>query len=277
MVRSPLCLLVVAALAALAPQRASAQNVTVATPFHGAGDSFYERFGTSWSMRGPNFFASFGGGNAAPPFGGYTPNAGLQGGFSFGGGPFSGGLNFSAAQGASRSITSTTPMLTTLNGYPGFFTDSVQRPFVTGFVPIVGPGAVGYAPLVSGVPVQPQLSPLASTLPWQEKLAGQALQLPSRAKAVDEEEPLPVSPAGSGANSDRNGRIDPLPPTRAERERQKATEDAARNNAARTYYEKGLAASENGKPGVAKIYFEMAAKRATGPLKETIEERMSQR
>lgn len=115
-----------------------AQQVTTSVPFQSIGSSYYENNSIGWSLRGPNWFANFGGG-VVPPFGPFDPNSGLSGGFarSFGGG-VSGNLNFNFAQGSNRSISSTTPSLTTMNGVPGSITVAEIRPFVIGVTPVVG-------------------------------------------------------------------------------------------------------------------------------------------
>ena len=71
------------------------------------------------------------------PFGGFD----LSNASTFGIGGRHGGwdwnLNFTASQGSSYSNVSTTPFLTLPNGGFGFINDTVQRPFVTSFVPVV--------------------------------------------------------------------------------------------------------------------------------------------
>ncbi|MGV3486549.1 MAG: hypothetical protein ACO1RT_19180 [Planctomycetaceae bacterium] len=57
-----------------------------------------------------------------------TPSQSLGSGFFEG--------NF--VQGSSRTISSATPSLTTMNGYPGSFFSGQVRPFVTGITPVVG-------------------------------------------------------------------------------------------------------------------------------------------
>lgn len=277
MVRIALPLFVGFAAFVLAGRSASAQMTHVGTPLQSAGSSFYEGINLGWSVRNPHFSATFNGGGNAPPFGGFNPNAGLQGGFAFGGGGTSGGLTFGAAQGASRSFSSFVPSVTSMNGQPGFFSDSVQRPFVTGLVPVVGPGVVAYAPVVSGLSPAPQLAPLDAQLPWQAALGAQGLKPLNRG-------PDAKGPSGKGAaanagaeNRDDGGRgalIDPLPLTRAEREQQKSAEEAKKLASARGYFDKGVEAEQNGKLAVAKLYFEMAARRASGPLKDEIEQRL---
>ena len=48
-------------------------------------------------------------------------------GFGFGGGGVSGSLGFQLGQSSSRSIVSTTPSLTTTNGYPGSISSGLWR------------------------------------------------------------------------------------------------------------------------------------------------------
>ena len=103
--------------------------------------------GTSinWQIAGPNWFANFGGGGPLlPPFGGIP--SGVSGGFGFGGGDVSGNLGFNFGQSNSQSFSSTTPSLTTMNGVPGSISFGTVRPFVTGFVPVVGDYAAATAP-----------------------------------------------------------------------------------------------------------------------------------
>ncbi|MCC7419184.1 MAG: hypothetical protein IT428_02770 [Planctomycetaceae bacterium] len=254
---------------------ALAQMTTIGTPLQGTRSSFFEGINSGWSVRGPNFFASFGGGgnNAAPQFGGYMPNAGIQSGFTFGGGPFSGNFNFGAAQGASQSFTSETPLLTTMNGQPGSLFIGRERPFVTSLVPIVGPGVVAYAPVVSGVPQYPQLAPLAPQLPWKERLAAQGGLRPVTRNDREEAGLRMVKQDARQAEAAPAALIDDLPPTRAEREQKKSAEEAARLASAQSYFDKGVDAEQSGKPSVAKLYFEMAARRADGSLKAEAEQR----
>jgi hypothetical protein len=63
-------------------------------------------------------------------------------------------------------------------------------------------------------------------------------------------------------------------PSVAEAKRMHEAEQASGNGDARLWYERGLTAEEGGKPHVAKIYYEMALKRATGPLRDEIQARL---
>ena len=128
---------------------ASAQRmVQTSSPFQSIGSDSFHGSSIDWTLRGPNWFANFGGqGPLLPPFGGGDPGAGLSGGFGFGGGGVSGSLGFNFAQGSTQSISSTTPSVTTMDGSPGSISSTVIRPFVTGFTPIVGDYRGAVAPL----------------------------------------------------------------------------------------------------------------------------------
>ena len=76
-----------------------AQQVTTQMPFQTHGTRFFEQSNIGWSIQSPNYFVSFNGGGATPPFGGFQPNAGLSGGFTAG----NTRLNFNFAQGASST------------------------------------------------------------------------------------------------------------------------------------------------------------------------------
>ena len=258
------------------------QQVTIGTPQRNVGDRFYESTNVGWSLRGNGWFARFGGGGT-PPFGGYQPGAGISGGAGFGGSGFSGNLFFNSGQGSSRSLTSSTPMVTTLNGYPGYFIEGVQRPFVTGLVPV---GAIGG---VTGIP--PQFRLPVPTL--RDQLTAARLQAAmersrSRHRGEGGGEVVPAGgeagevssretvAGGSRAGGGSGARIDPLPPTRAERARLQAAAEAAEQTAARNYYDRGLQARAEGKTGVARQFFRMAARRATGDLREQIAEQLGE-
>ena len=121
-----------------------AQQVTVAAPFRGISDGFHEYYGFGFNFRhrwsnGMMFFDSGGNGmNAIPFFGGFDPGSASTFGLNGGNGNTSWGLNFVASQGSTRSNVTTTPTLTLQNGGFGFLNNTTQRPFVTGFVPVVG-------------------------------------------------------------------------------------------------------------------------------------------
>ena len=128
----------------------SAQLIHQQVPFQTQGDSFYDATGVNWGVRGPGFFANFGG-NVVPPFGGFDPNSGSGTSIGFRNGPWSGNLGLSLNQGSSRSNVSSSASLTTTPGYPGSITSQTVQPFVTGVVPIVGgaPLAIVNPPVTS--------------------------------------------------------------------------------------------------------------------------------
>ena len=130
------------------------QQINVGTPFSTVSDSFFESFGVNFgfSIPGghgpgsrvvgynglgvtPNINFSQGSfGSTIPAFGGYSPNTGAQ--FGFSGGGIS--LGFELAQGSSRTLTSTTPSVTLMNGGIGTISSGAMTPFVTGVIPVVG-------------------------------------------------------------------------------------------------------------------------------------------
>lgn len=124
---------------------ASAQSmIHTQTPLQQLGSSFYEQNGVQWSLQGPNFNANFGGAPVVAPFGNPDPNAGLRTGVGFGSGRTRGSLGLNFNQGSSQSISTTTPSLTTTDGFPGSISSGTVRPFVTGVTPIVS--GSGYSP-----------------------------------------------------------------------------------------------------------------------------------
>jgi hypothetical protein len=151
---------------------AGAQMVQTATPYQTFGSSFYEQSGVQWGIKGPNFFANFGGGGVIPPFGNPDPNAGIRTGIGFNGGGVSGSLGLNFAQGSSRTMTSTTPSLTTMNGYPGTISNQTIQPFVTGITPVIGGNSYG-APTSDNV----------SSQMFSSHQQAQAMQMLSRAQA----------------------------------------------------------------------------------------------
>lgn len=125
------------------PTLVAAQQVVVSTPFQTIGDSFYESNGINFGFdNGAIRFQQ--GPPPIPQFGGYDPNAGANFGFSIRG-P-GGAMNFgiSLGQGSSRSISTTTPTVVVPNGGTAMLFDGSLRPFVTGFVPVVGSAGIGF-------------------------------------------------------------------------------------------------------------------------------------
>ncbi|MCH1440773.1 MAG: hypothetical protein L7W43_14015 [Rubripirellula sp.] len=144
------CSWIVALICSLAANHCCGQMVTTSVPYQTSSSSFFENNSINWSLRGKNWFANSGG-SPLPPFGGMAGGTavagGLWGGIGFAGGGVRGHLGFNFSQGSTRSFSSTTPSLTTMNGYPGSISSGVLQPFVTGITPVVGNYAAATSPL----------------------------------------------------------------------------------------------------------------------------------
>lgn len=206
---------------------AFAQAVRVQAPLQSTGTSFYEHSHIGWSVQNPHYFMRFNGG-AAPPFGGYQPGAGLSGGFGLGNSQ----LSFGFGQGASMVSTSAASVLTTTNGFPSDLFAGTERPFVTGIVPVVDGGFAG-------------LNPVG---PLQSRVAAGELRLESDgrlAKPILDELGIPPAP----------------PPERAlmrDANAPSALKPATGHSAA-DHFQRGELAEKEHRPGIARIYYQLAA------------------
>ena len=285
---------------------ASSQQVTVSTPYQSLNDSFFENMGTSWGLSGPNWNFSFGGSpmQAAPHFGGFDPSAGANFGFGGGSGGVGGYFGGTWSQGNRRSFTSQTPSVTLQNGMPGGIFDTSQSPFVISYVPVVG----GFPTVGALTPVQPMPPGMAATpgasgtgrdavvnalgqdraqRRLQERLAGATAaeaevarreapddlvlggSPPSRSEpapgaAVAHDEPTRKLAAARASSAGRPA------PSVAEARRLHAAEQAKQDAEAEVYVELGRNAEAKGKPSVAKVYYQMAARRASGALRDQV-------
>ncbi|MCP4096901.1 MAG: hypothetical protein GY748_11745 [Planctomycetaceae bacterium] len=151
----------VLALSTIALEPISAQNINVSNPVTRISDRSYSHSGINFGFGFPGGSGAgsrvqglgprgnlkpwigfqYGGNQALPIFGGYSPNAGARLDFGRRGpnGGFSLGINM--AKGSTRTLSSVAPSLTVQNGFGGTLFSGQTRPFVTGMVPIVG----GYA------------------------------------------------------------------------------------------------------------------------------------
>lgn len=255
-------------------------------------------------------FGSAGFGNAAPQFGGYAPGAGISGGagFGLGGGMFNIGGEFS--QGSRRSLSSVTPSVTTMNGVPGFVADTSQSPFVISVIPVVGdrraftdygasntvrgrllrgelrgdsgsPGSIipqrNTQPAARPVAPKPQVAAPAPAP--QPRTTSKKASAPLILRAAD----APQPPAAGGAGNGRaaGGRssaevavasLDDIVARQAAEREATATRQA---ELASQCYAKGQQAEAEGKLGSARIYYQMALRRASGELKSSVQERLS--
>lgn len=267
--------LLIAITVGLLPSLASAQQqVTIQTPFQGVRDSFYESFNLGWNFNfGNGVVASFNNNQfgGLPPFGGFNPGSGISTGMQIGAGDVSAGFNLDFSQGTRRSFVSQTPVITGIQGYPMFLRSGIQVPFVTGFTPVVGAGGFplgGFGgPGVFSVPA-PSLrerweqARSQGLLDSKKESDGGGLQMRAEPQPQPRNAGLPLA--------------DALPPTRSERARGLQANASVVNVAAQQYFEKGQQAEADGKAGVAKIYYRMAAKRASGDFRNRIAARMKQ-
>ncbi len=275
---------------------ALAQQVTVGTPYHTLSDSFFENTGVGWGMNWKNGFVRFGGSPlaAAPQFGGFAPGAGFNTGWGFGGDGYNGHFNMAASQGNRRSFVSQTPSITLTHGQPGFISDSSVSPFVMGYVPIVA-GIPTVPPPYStmsypGYSMAPAMQPTSSVNP---AIAAYRQQMANREPGVPAVRPAQARPAvGRDLNLVAEAAIAPddsaaralaaaqsssagrAVPSVAEARRLRQLEQTTRQNEALALFQRGRTAEEAGKTSLAKIFYNMAAKKADSQLNDRIRARI---
>jgi len=287
---------------------ASAQQVTISTPFHSNNDSFFERTGTNWGFNKGNMFFSFGSpGMAMPQFGGFDPSAGINSGFYHQRGDFNGYFNWAAAHGFRQSFVTQVPSVTMMNGQSAYISDQSITPFVMGFIPVVGgypttgymgpirplpdyamgnPG-MGVSPLVGN----PQVRSLIENM--QTPLQGHSDDLPEPPTIAPDRAPQPRPKAAVRAKQDDLDLVAEAPvaapnraasnqpssagravPSVAEARRLHEAEQASDDDESQVLFQRGRAAEAQGKQGAAKIYYQMVARRASGKLREQAESRL---
>ena len=257
--------------------------------------------GFSGNWRGFNFNVG-GSGLATPAFGGNDPAAGLRTGFAISG--RQGQLNFSFdfAQGYRQSNVSQTPMVTLMNGQQGFFSDTSQTPFLVSVLPVVGAGGppIGFFnPLptpaqlaaAAGMPMpsgNPRLDAIRQARAesqengWQPGGARQGpVAPPPPPRPRNPRPPEAVTAADQAADvGDRlaaaqESSAGRAAPSVAEARRLHAAEKNAGSEQILALMERARAAEEAGKPNVAKIYYQMVARRASGELKQQALDRLN--
>ena len=235
-----------------------AQQVTSQFPFQTHGTRFFEQSNIGWSLHNPHYSMSFNGGGVTPPFGGYQPNAGLSGGFAAGNAQF----NFNFAQGASATSSTIAPVLTTTNGYPGSLFIGTTRPFVVGVSPLVGNAGIGNAAPVS---------------PLAQRVATGQLQL-DRGRIVSsalDTQGVPPSPQPLDFErqlAERQAAV-PLSPTVVATNSPTVT--GSREASAADHLERGRMAEQNGKPGLARVYYQLAASKGDGLVRLEAEAKLA--
>lgn len=259
-------------------QAAPAQQIQLTSPFQTLNDSFYENFGfggINAGRSGPKgnwYFNTGPASSAPPPFGGYDPGADARFGMQFGG-PLGLGFNMLAGQGSTRSNTVTAPTIVIPNGGTGSLFSGSIRPFVTGVIPVVGNAPIG--PMLPMAP-QSSVSPLAARVAQLQQQ-----QAATQAAADAGLAPAPVAADAAIAADTARPATRAAPSTAnhgdlsvAEIRRQQAAEDAALLEEIQVRIEKARGLEEAGKPGLAKIYYQQAATRATGELKKQLQDKL---
>jgi hypothetical protein len=224
----------------------------VGVPFQTNSNSFFEQIGVNFGFHVGNFtFQQNSAGLASPQFGGAVPNAGATTGFAI---PLPGGgeafFNITASQGSRASLTSQAASVTLSNGVQGGVFDTTQTPFV------INPG------------IQGDVSPALAR--WQQlRESGAAVPTrPADKSAVDGAAPRAPAPARPAAAT-ASGTLS-VAQIRAMRAQQTdAARDALERETA-SLVERGREAEQNGKRSVARLYYQQAARRVTGPQRDEL-------
>ncbi len=276
-----------------------AQQVTVGNRFHTLSDSFYENNSINWSGNYRGFTFTFGGGALArPQFGGFDPSSGLTTNFAAVGpyGQIGVGLNFS--QGYKSAAVTQAPSVTLTNGQQGFVSDTSQTPFVISIVPVVGAFPVAPQQQAPGMdddlnPVDPRVQAMLQAHADAQAQAaqakdGKAVQPPVQQQKLDKPAPQqnlklmkvadPVPGAGEAA-AERLHAAQASTAGRpalsvAEAKRLHQQEQEAANGEMAALMERARALEEDGKPNVAKIFYQQIAKHATGELQQQARTRL---
>lgn len=251
-----------------------AQQATVGAPFGQANHSFFEQSGVGFDIRGPGFFFRQNSlGQALPPFGGVAPAAGASLGFAAGHGSTQGSFNFAFGQGSRSSLTTQSPSVTISNGETGTFSAGSWTPFVIGAIPVVGnaPGiGVPFGPAGSSSVLDERLrriqaeSEAASTAPT------------TTAPSVAVKPALDLFQAEPTAKTISCTAIPSVATIRQSRAAQHVAESEARQQEISALVAAGESALAANKPGVARIYFRQAARRAKGEQQAALNERIRQ-
>jgi hypothetical protein len=271
---------------------AAPPQATIGTPFNGANNSFFSQTGVNFGFGIPTTMPNGGSGVVGlTPQGALAPNImfqqGGQANIPFGLGPATPGASFgygvktplgtmffglTASQGSNSSMMGQSASVTVMNGGTGFISDTSQSPFVTGIVPVVGDGGNS----VLGERLQ--------RLRNGEGMTNQA-ELPPNPRpdigpAADHSQPNSAPPGAAAAEERAANAFDrrlaaaqdnaPGQPVASlsEIRAQQAVEDQGVNNEYRQKMQMAEAAMTDGKPGVAKLYYQQVVRHANGALKQ---------
>ena len=245
-----------------------AQQALVTLPSHQLNDGFFERIGVGWNFQstrpGSRMFFNYPGLNSALPFfGGWDPGTDARFGFAGRRGNTRFGFNMALQQGSSRTMTSVAPSVMVPHGGSASISSTTLRPFVTGWIPVVGQQVY-----------PPMRVPMARPA-WQHPQAlSQLQQRQSRRFRESEEQPLRVTSSprvNSSISTAVQGAI-----SISEIRQQQLLEDQARLQEVEGLLERARGAEEAGKLGVARIYYQQAANRSDGQLKQLLLDRAQQ-
>lgn len=240
-------------------------HTMVQVPQHAGSQGFYEHFGTQWGLQGRGFFFQNGGPGPVPVFGGYDPSGDAR--FHFGG--RHGFLNIYAGTGSSRSMASGSSLLTFPQAGYGFISSGAWRPFVVGYQPIVGDAS--YSPLAERISrlQRGERGTLIRRSPTDEESDSRFPRDPRRELAGDQP---PDSPGTNSIGANSTASRGDL--SIAAIKREQAIEEARRHEEALALRERALGQEQLGNVGVARIYYQQAAKRADGALLEEIQAKL---
>ena len=229
------------------------QQITVGAPAHAGGDSFTENIGVGFGFNIPGSNMSFNNG--------FNPNSGATLGFGFGGKGVNGSVNVGASQSGDRSLSMSAGTITLENGAVGSITDATYRPFVTSIVPVVGSGGANLP--IANTAIDERLSRIGQVGGNVSAASG------TRSGSAGSTSPqVKNSTAGSSAAALQTPAEQNSPQSIAEIRRQQSEQAAAAQNEVEKLLGQGRAAQAAGKSGVAKIYFQQALHKASGPSKE---------
>lgn len=255
-------LLLVTALAA----NGYGQQTMVTLPSHRLNDSFFERIGVGWHFEStrPNrqmFFNYPGLNSAVPFFGGWDPATDARFGFAGRKGNTRFGFNMALQQGNSRTMIGSAPSVMVPNGGSASISNTTLRPFVTGWIPVVGQQVrpplrlpAGFQPRSRRAVVSERTHQESSDSSSADEPALRLSSRPVKANST-------ITTATQGEQSI------------AEIRRIQALQDQARLQEVEVLLERARGAEQAGKLGVARIYYQQAANRSTGELKKLFLER----
>ena len=239
---------------------ANAQYSLTATPYQATNYSYYSGVNLGWSLGGPGFAFNWNGGNVNPPFGPFDPNANAQIGGAFRNGPYSGGFRLTAGQGADSSFVSQTPSVVVPNGGVGFISDTTQRPFVTGIIPVVGNAEYQTV-------LQERLARLRAAAESANRESPDSLTL-GKNNAAGGREPVAILGGGGSQNGPSTAERGDVSVAEI-RSRQASQTDTEQQEIA-ALIAKAKSLDQAGEVRIARIYYQQAARKATGEQQQQL-------